>query len=156
MPRKSIELPDLGHVPTKLISHLWGVVPATVSNWRKAGCPTDERGLFDVGAVILWREGRLRGQAEPAGGANSENLERWRRARAVMAELDLARARGKVIDAATEEKADIQKILVVKNGLLGMAHALAPQLENVTARQAAVIVGERVRELIAGFAGERV
>ena len=137
------------------LSHLWGVALNTVKAWVRRGCPVVARGgrgrewQFDTAAVAQWREEQA--AAAAVGDTSAIDLEEARRrkeaALAAMAELDLAKRRGEVVEI--EAIADIvgEEYTRLRARLLAIPVKLAPLME------AASNLAER-REIISSAISE--
>lgn len=87
------------------VASLLGVNRSTLHRWvTERDCPRRDDGSFDLAAVIAWRCAELEARAltasgDPllAGGGDSPNLERYRAAKAELAELDVGERRNSLI-----------------------------------------------------------
>ena len=74
-----------------------------------------------------------------------------------LAQLDLDQKEGRLISAEEVAKGRITRIQSVKRALLGMGRKLAKQLSaEKNPRKVKAIINKEVREIINGFAGEKV
>jgi len=116
-----------------------GVSLPTVGQWIRKGCPYVEKGgvgkkwLFDSAEVIAWREEQVTLQA--LGDTQSLDIEEARRrklaAEATMAELELAKRRGEVIEIDQVASVIGDDYANVRAKLLALSTKLAPQLVGV-------------------------
>ena len=67
------------------VARLFGITRSAVSQWP---CPRRPDGSYSLPAVVAWKMGNLAADAD-LGSGDSPELERYRRARAGLAELDL-------------------------------------------------------------------
>lgn len=99
------------------VAFVVGVTRRTVQDWQKRGCP-GERGRYPLRAIIEWCKANV-WKAKPAlvltgeeaalaDGSDSPALERWREARAAMAEIDLQQRQGDMV--ALEDVAEMMRI----------------------------------------------
>jgi len=86
------------------VANLFGVTRATVTNWKKAGCPcrtVDNKIVFDLQPLMAWRrqEDRAAGTRGVLPDGYDKELESARklRADADLRELDLAERRGELV-----------------------------------------------------------
>lgn len=91
------------------VGEFFGVSLDTVASWRKKGMPGTS-GRYDLAAILVWLRSdgpwRSRGGSDLTGGpldelivaaGDSPNLERYRLARAQLAELELERQKGSLL-----------------------------------------------------------
>ncbi len=87
----------------RTVAAFFGVTLESVDKWCGAGAPWDKQTrMYDLSMIARWRIARAehrRGVEDPlmVGGDNSPALERYRTARAKLAELDLAVKRGELL-----------------------------------------------------------
>ncbi len=135
------------------IGKVFGVSRQAISSWHtRSDCPRNKDGKFDLCAVIKWREESIR--AEALGERDSPALERKRESEAKLKELDLQERLGQIIPLAEVEAGRVARVLVVKRALLGMPTQIASTLVGLDARQISALLKERVRDIVAEFAGQ--
>lgn len=138
----------------------------TVAYWKTEGMPGEE-GHYNVNDIMLWcaskRRGRFKNMKEaPAAfegdGDDAETGTNWdaeyRRAKAQLAQIELDIKLGELLRRRDVEAASVKKILAVKQALLGLPNQLAPQLAGQDAATIASLLDQRLRQIIADFAGE--
>ena len=117
------------------IAKLFRTDGKAITHWVARGCPYIQRGkpgvpwLFDPTAVIKWREEYVREQARGNNDANDIDEAKLRKlaAEAAMAELELGKRRGELVEM--EEMLDIlgTQLANVRQKLLSMPTKAAPQ-----------------------------
>ncbi len=135
------------------VGRILGVSRQAVGHWGKRGCPKNSNNTFDLSQVIQWREEQTR--AELLNEKDSPALERKRQAEAGLKELDLEERLGQIVPLEEVEAGRVARVLVVKRALLGMPTQIASTLVGLDARQISALLKERVRGIIAEFAGQR-
>lgn len=141
------------------VAAVWGITPQAVGLWHsKQGCPRNPDGTYNLAAVIAWREARIRAEADlepgPGGGAQSPELEGWRRARRKMAELELERISGSLISLEEVERGRVERVIYLKRSMLALPRQVAPVLVGLEARQIQTLLKERLEDMIREYAGE--
>jgi hypothetical protein len=82
------------HFPQSATAYVVGLVPRS---FRDTDAPRNEDGTYDLAAVYRW--GTERATDDPLlTGGDSPNLERYRKAKAELAEMDAAERRGQMAD----------------------------------------------------------
>jgi hypothetical protein len=110
------------------VAHVLGCDPRTVRGWDALGCPRNEDRSYDVTAVVRWRLQAEGVRAESGNGGDSDELERWRRIRADLSQIELDRVRGMFIPKA-HVKDDIGRLIeIFKATLLGWPNVMAATL----------------------------
>lgn len=95
--RGRIVVDDLRGVSQQFVADFFGVTRRAVQKWE---CPRRDDSKYDLVAVAEWRYRMLEARAEEAmlAGESTAGLERYRRAKAGIAELDLAERSGQLVD----------------------------------------------------------
>lgn len=77
----------------------FGVSRRTIADWVASGMPRRD-GRYDLDEIEGWRSARIPDDTDPllSGPGTSPALERYREARAKLAELDLEQRRGRLVD----------------------------------------------------------
>jgi hypothetical protein len=142
------------------VADIIGISTMAVTNWVKRGCPCDAEGeqrLFDVAEVQAWaHENHLTG----IGGAKKNpallNLEK-RKLRALVEkfERENKQARGLLIDAAEEEKRDVDRIVAIRNKLSGLEASLPARLIGLDAVEIQTILHANFERFLNEFANDR-
>lgn len=107
---------DPNNLQRTVIAKIFGVHPTTVSRWKNNGCPCNPDSTYSSKAVHKWLLDQATMDMPKAdqGGGDSPALERYREARAAMAELDLKVKEGDLIakeDVATEWAARVAEVV---------------------------------------------
>lgn len=118
------------------LAEVFGKSLPTISTWITKGCPVVERGrrgkewVFDTADVANWLEqvAVTNIQGDTSKLDMDEAKRRKTAAEAALAELDLAKARGEVIESATVEKAWSDLILSFRAKVLSVPPKMAPML----------------------------
>ena len=117
------------------VAELYGVTREAVRQWHvKGGCPRNEDKTFDLAAVIAWREARLEADVADLAGSDNPELQRWRAARADMAEMERDLRRGLLIKREAVEANEQQQVAAVRKALLALPKRLAPKLAGAAGR----------------------
>lgn len=134
----------------KEICLLLGVSRMTMLEWGREGLPRNEDRTYcwaDVWAWVRrrWAEAK-RVEGGDVGKEEDEDLARWRKARADLAEMEVARKRGELVP--TEEvAAEVGRLLTeFKGNLLALPQRLAPRL----ARREPRVVADELDRAIRG------
>lgn len=115
-----------------------GVVPNTITEWVRRGCPVLERGShgreyqFDTAAVIQWRMDCLQSEMmEREGAAPDFDRDRARKmqADADLAEIERDLARGKVIERREVLAAVTSEYATVRTRLGSLPGLIAPRVD---------------------------
>lgn len=131
------------------VAQAFDVSARTVSNWLEAGCPRKPNGRYCLKDVIQWKIDEL--EAEVAN-VDSPALERYRTARAELAELELEERRGQLAPVEQVLKAWCNRVAIVTSGLEVLADRLAVLLEGKTAVERRKIIRDEVRFLRNSYA----
>ena len=91
---------DINAANATEVGRCCGVTRQAVQKWK---CPRRPDGKYCIPEVVQWRIEKEAMAADLSSGAKSPQLERWRRARADMAEDELARRRGDLVEVVEVE-----------------------------------------------------
>jgi hypothetical protein len=139
-----------GHFETqKELAEAFEVSTRTVKNWVSRGCPRGKDGLFSFEAVAAWLE---TWKPDEDGKSAESEFRHWR---AKLAELKYLEAAGDLIPRDEVERGRVQRVLAVKERLLGLPGTLAPLLAGQDARAIQGILTDKIREAIEAFAAGR-
>ena len=115
--------------------------PATLTQWRKKGCPARKSGntfVFDREAVAAWLRERgydglpgrkSRKPKDVQLGPDGEPLDpdvRFRIRRCEKLEMEIGKLRGELVDRVEVDEQNVAKARLFRTGLLGLAARLAP------------------------------
>jgi len=91
----SEQIEAMQHLGQAAAAWLAGVSPRSL---RDSACPRNADGTYDGHAVAEWSRNESSDADPMLAGGDSPNLERYRAARAALAEMDEAERRGKLVD----------------------------------------------------------
>jgi phage terminase Nu1 subunit (DNA packaging protein) len=139
----------------------------TVYRWIKEGLPVLPDGKFDLEQVDEWlrrRKGagdpsRVNNEAGKSGSGKPESFDDkdyWdkesKKQQAKLRELDYRRRTGELIERSLIEAQQIERILVVKQGLRTMSRRMIPHLFACQSeREMAIILDKEINRLIEAF-----
>lgn len=140
------------------LAAIFGVVPNTVTEWVRKGCPVLSRGShgreyqFDTAAVIKWRMDGLKEGLSKSDGREKPNFE-IDRARKMQADADIAEverdlARGSVVRISEVEDAVRAEYAVVRTRLGSLPGRLAPKVDPDRAVEIQPLIAEMVDEVL--------
>jgi hypothetical protein len=137
------------------LARIYQVGESAISHWvSRDGCPRGADGTFNLSEVIKWREDRLRLEIDTVANAGGVELDRWRRMRADLVEIQLRRARGELLDRREVETGRVQRILVIKRAMLGLGRSIAPALTGMETREICAAIDDRIKQVVREFSGE--
>jgi phage terminase Nu1 subunit (DNA packaging protein) len=93
-------LRERGLAPAELVA-LFDVSQSWCTRARSAGLPATRNGRHDPAAVLAWTRAREQEKPPPAIREDSPSLERWRAARADVAEIERELRRGQLLERST-------------------------------------------------------
>lgn len=134
------------------VAKYFNVTIRTIGNWCREGLPKTENGYFDLAIIRKWREVKDAARKKGKDPNMAEYDMRFRRAKAELAEMELARRRGELLDRQEVERNLILMVQTVKAALLSLPKQLAPQVAVIDVKAAQVILEKRIREIIENFA----
>lgn len=155
---------------TRLTAEYFGVTPATLSNWMRAGCPRYKHGYWDIRAVTDWR-GKQEGEKLAAAAASDPSKltpaqqKVHYEAQLKEAQLEAARLRNRFNSGMYLERATVvdelaKYFIVLKHSLLGLGHELSlmvsPYVDADRGRQIDRTIDERVKDMLEQMAVEGV
>lgn len=148
---------------TRYAAAYFGVTPATLSNWMKAGCPRVKHGYWDIRAVSEWnaqREGERLAEVartDPAKMTPSQ-LKTHYEAELKKEQLESSRLKNQIAGGEYLPKVEIVETLsrffsVFKSSALGLGHELglkvASYVDTDEARRVDQMIGERISDALA-------
>jgi len=123
-----------------------------VREWERAGMPRNDDRTYSLFRVLPWLRRRWvvdDGTDGQEKAANSPELERWRKARADMAELELSQRLGEVVLRSLVEEQWGRLLTAVKQNLLGIPNRLAAELALVNEpAEAQALVDDAIRQAL--------
>lgn len=143
---------------TSITAMYYGVTPATLSNWMKAGCPRYKFGFWDIRAVNEWRAVQDGQKLADAARKDPEKLspkdqKTYYEAQLKQAQLETAQLRNRIAGGEYLSKAQIvdelsSYFVVLKQSITGLAHELGqlvlPYLDVDGSRRMDRTLSERV------------
>ena len=133
---------------------LTGKSARTLMRWQREGMPRAKDKTYDLAQVWNWVEEHLRTTARPVAEGKSPEWERFRAAKADMAEMQLEKLRGELMPRAEVESGLRARAAALKRGLLGLPRALAPMLAIMTEpREVEAALRANVVDLLRRYAG---
>lgn len=150
---------------TTQCSETFSVDPKTLRGWVKDGCPATKpktKGkpwMLDPTEVAAWLKSKGRdGSPGRPRGAGSEKLEEAReRKESAMAdnwELRNARERSELVPCGEVERGRVERVVAVRNRLMGCGASIAPQCEHRSASEIQTIIDQHMRGVCEQFAAE--
>lgn len=155
---------------TKYAAAYFGVTPATLSNWMKAGCPRVKHGFWDIREVSDWvsqKEGEKLAEVaktDPAKMTPSQ-LKMHYEAQLKQAQLESTRLKNQVANGEYLDKAAVVNDLtnffaIFKASATGLGHELgqvvASYVDTDGARRADKLINERITDALAQMSVEGV
>ena len=128
-----------------------GVHRRTVHEWLRQHCP-GKPGTYDLDAIAAWRDARSRAAKEEDGalaGPASPGLERYRLARAAIAELELEQLRGRLVP-----RDEVHAVMDQVAGVLRNAGEVLQRHYGDEARQVLEEAIDNARRLLEGVRDE--
>lgn len=128
----------------------------TARKYIRSGMPCDQKGRsyrFDADECASWmREKKLTGKVGRVPQEVSEELKKAQlrklNAMADRYELELAKAKDKVVDKAEAERKNVEKFNIIRGKLLGLSVLLAPILETRSAAEVEATIERYVRDVL--------
>lgn len=135
-------IPDATRMTAAALGRLFGVSAQAVGRWD---CPRNPDRTYDLAAVIAWRVEQARDELSGVDPSRSQELERLRRIRADLAQLDLDRQRGNLVDVNEVGAIWGRMVTQLVQQLDGLGQILAPRLEGMSAVEIADAIRSEVR-----------
>lgn len=144
---------------TAQIAELLDLDPATVLRWCADGLPHTKPinrkagNLYDVDEVRGWMSkfGRTGAVGRPAE-EGTEEFATWHtrkeKALALKRERENSVEEGKLIDAETERRRDVQKLTVFRNRLCGLGASLSPQMEGLDGAGRQALIDKAIEDAL--------
>ncbi len=157
---KTCKRDSVRHVTKSKLAETFGTSVATVDAWLRKGCPYVEKGaknkpwVLDLKAVTKW----VKNYKEPSRNGTSTLADlqhaKWRliQAKAAIAELELGKAEGLLIEMSVI-KAEVEKAFsMVKKRLIALPSKVAPRLVGKTLTKMKIILDDEVYETLTDLA----
>lgn len=150
---------------------IFGVSVKTVSAWVRRGCPIEQKGakgkewLFNTPDVFRWHLQNVEGPGEPQGGPDQLKIQpanydqaraRKMLAEAAIAEIDLAKAEGRVVDVELVAEVVTREYSTVRARLTALPGRLAPELDAARALEFEPVIAEMVDDILKELSADDV
>lgn len=116
---------------------------------RLKDAPRRTDGYYDIPSLVRWKintiEAEYLAASGDTNGQRSEGLERFRQARAELAEMELAERRGELWPAAEVKVEVAHAFEAAKRTLLGMPARIAPQIIGLSVEDAGQVMDGLIR-----------
>ena len=136
---------DIKRCSQAVAAEVLGVDARTLRRWEAA--PRRGDGTYSLRELVAWRIREVEAEYMAAGadttGQGSDGLERFRRARAELVELDLRERRGELLIAADVYSDLLIAAGAIRNRLMGLSHSLPPQLIGLAAHESIFTILDR-------------
>jgi len=127
------------------VARVFGVTVSAVDQWRREGCACGP-GNWDLAAIGEW----LRRRKMANRGDDPEVA--YKRARADLAQLRLAKERGLLCDQALADAQILRACTTFRTALMGAVTTLAQQMEGLDEAARAEAIDRRFREVLEAVA----
>ena len=143
---------DLERLRQMDVCLLLGVSRMSLLEWERDGLPRNEDKSYRWAEVWEWVRERWsrakRAEEEEGERDDDEDMVRWRKARADLAEIEVAKKRGELVPTA-EVTAEVGRLLVeFKGNLLALPQRLAPRLARREPRAVADELERAIRSVL--------
>ncbi len=127
---------------------MFGVTQQAVSAWKD--CPRNADRSYSLPVVVAWKLQRLRDELELEAdqGDNGESTERWRKARAERAEIEVARMKGELVSLSDVESKWGRVLSHIIQAFDGLGKVLAPRLARRDEKEIAGTIRDEVHRAI--------
>ena len=141
------------------VSAVLGVSRKTVADWWREGMPRRDDKKYDLRVVVPWVRARDTAKAAgPKGDSLDEALLKARAeekaAKARLAEIELARVKGEILDRSDVDAGRVARVVAVRQALVGLGQEVRG-LYGRTPEEIGEYVDDRVDEICKRFAGEK-
>ena len=131
------------------------LTPAAIGHWVNQGCPRNADKTFNIVHIAAWLHSKYADIPYKASAAtDEEKKERIALIRARRLATDQRRKieAGKFVDREAIREEWLQRLHMIKSGLLALGRVLVSDLRGVPAEKVQAIVDARVRELLIAYA----
>jgi len=153
---KKIGLSESGTLRTQdATAKAIGITRVTLASWIKDGAPVEPDGTYDPDAILKWR--RRGGETSPGGKEVLDKNEwdtRFRRAKALQAEVALKRDMGSLIERKLVVQMLVDRAIEFKKALLGLSRRVSLRVENKPAAEVQPIIDEAVIDILETYSRE--
>ena len=153
--RKSAK--DLKPISQTAFARTMNVTDRTVRNWiLRDGMPVNPDGTVNPLEAKAWKAMQEETREQKGQDSDGKGREHWeleyRKAKALLADIELKKKTGELLEKKSVEEKTIFKILAVKSALLSLPKFLPPQLEGLDRAGIADVLRLRIEEIINDFA----
>lgn len=124
----------------------------TVERWVSDGMPREPEGYYNLIDIQAWRLVKNEKESDPDEKKKIKWDIKYREYKARLAEFELKKAYGQVINRELVEAGMIARILAVKSALWALPKVVAPVVAGMDSREAEAYLRERVKEIFLQFA----
>lgn len=136
------------------VAKIFGVSVRTIQHWVRDNMPVTPQGTYDVIEIRAWR--MVRNQRRLKGKNKIDWEQKYREYKARLAELELKKVLGEVIDVGLVEKELIAIFTVIKKSFLSLGRQISPQLSGLDTRQICNLLDERIKEILGELSDEKI
>ena len=133
------------------LSEAFGVSVRTIANWLGAGLPRKSNGKYRLSDAISWRLEMLEGNGRELEAGDSVQLERFRKLRADLLELELEERRGNLISKDDVLRSWCGRISMFRNALLHLVRCLPPMLEASSRNEIETVLRNEIESILTAF-----
>lgn len=142
---------EFENLTRRQMAKILGKSERTLGNWLQDGCPRKKNGKYSAPEVIGWLMDR-ESAAMGAGAVDSPALERYRLARAEMAELDLQERSEKLVPYDEVIRGWCARQRMVRDSFLTWSNRLPPLLAGLDHLEIARALKSEVYSILTAFA----
>jgi hypothetical protein len=124
----------------------------TIERWVSDGMPREPEGYYNLIDIQAWRMVKNEKENDPDEKEKIKWDIKYREYKARLAEFELKKAYGQVINRDLVEAGMIARILAVKSALWALPKVVAPVVAGMDPREAEAYLRERIKEIFLQFA----
>lgn len=124
----------------------------TIERWVSDGMPREPEGDYNLIDIQAWRMVKNEKENDPDEKEKIKWDIKYREYKARLAEFELKKAYGQVINRELVEAGMIARILAVKSALWALPKVVAPVVAGMDPREAEAYLRERIKEIFLQFA----
>jgi len=124
----------------------------TIERWVSDGMPREPEGYYNLIDIQAWRMVKNEKENNPDEKEKIKWDIKYREYKARLAEFELKKAYGQVINRDLVEAGMIARILAVKSALWALPKVVAPVVAGMDPREAEAYLRERIKEIFLQFA----
>jgi len=127
----------------------------TIQRWLKEGAPVTKDGFYDLLEIQAWHLTHNEQKKNKDSAINWDS--KYRENKAKLSEIELKKKMGELISLEDVDKGRVERILVIKQALLGLPKAMAPVLAAMEdPRDIQEYLNGKIRDIIAQFSGQNI